>query len=153
VDVLLNTIEGTFRRQGLRLPYDRRLVKALDSACQARNAGRAFFAVDDDKRCHAAAYLVWDARSAYYLLGGADPDLRSSGAMSLLLWRAIQFAATVSSRFDFEGSMLEPVERFVRSFGAVQKPYFCIRGYSRRMRAAQSLRDLWDCAHGRGVVR
>jgi len=28
--------------------------------------------------------------------------------------------------FDFEGSMIEPVERFFRSFGAQRVPYFGI---------------------------
>ena len=54
----------------------------------------------------------------------ADPELSHSGATSYLTWEAIKFAATVTNTFDFEGSMLEPVERFVRAFGARQKPYF-----------------------------
>lgn len=57
---------------------------------------------------------------------GADPRYRSSGAASLTMWEAIKFAATVTKRFDFEGSMIEPIEQFFRSFGAVQKPYFTI---------------------------
>lgn|GEM_PF-4541022 len=52
--------------------------------------------------------------------------LRTSGASSLLLWEAIRFALQVAERFDFEGSMFEPIERFFRGFGAVQKPYFQI---------------------------
>jgi hypothetical protein len=43
-----------------------------------------FFAQDAEGRIHAALYLVWDASYAYYLLGGADPRLRGSGAQSLL---------------------------------------------------------------------
>ena len=62
-------------------------------------------------------------RSAYYLMGGGDPALRNSGATALVLWSAIQFAASVAPAFDFEGSMLEPVERFVRAFGARPESY------------------------------
>jgi hypothetical protein len=65
-------------------------------------------------------YLVWDAESAYSLMSGNDPRLRSSGAISLLRWEAIKFAREVTRRFDFEGSMLEPVERFFRAFGGRQ---------------------------------
>ena len=59
-------------------------------------------------------------QSAYDLMGGSDPSLRTSGAMSLLMWEAIKFAGQVTRRFDFEGSMLQPVERFFRAFGGRQ---------------------------------
>src|SRR5260370_7073664 len=85
-----------------------------------------FFAEGPEGRIHAAVYIIWDDRSAYYLMGAADPELRNSGATSLLLWEAIQFAATVTRSFDFEGSMIESIERFFRAFGAKQKPYFHI---------------------------
>ena len=74
-------------------------------------------------------------------MGGADPELRNSGATSLLMWEAIQFAATVTKKFDFEGSMIESVERFVRAFGARQIPYFQITRMSRRMKLLMTGRD------------
>jgi hypothetical protein len=69
------------------------------------------------------AYLVGDRRTTYYLMGGGDPQLRTSGAGSLLMWEAIRRARAVSQVFDFEGSMLRPVERFFRAFGGRQTPY------------------------------
>jgi hypothetical protein len=53
-------------------------------------------------------------------MSGNDPQLRHSGAVSLLRWEAIKFAGGVSRCFDFEGSMLQPVERFIRAFGGRQ---------------------------------
>jgi hypothetical protein len=69
---------------------------------------------------------VWDPESAYYLMAGSDPRLRSSGAINLLTWEAIRFAGQVTRRYDFEGSMLRLVERFIRTFGGrqVQFPRF-----------------------------
>ncbi|MNZ86002.1 hypothetical protein D3C78_1048120 [compost metagenome] len=84
-----------------------------------------FIAEDDQGRRHAGVYLIWDENSAYYLMGGGDPELRNSGATSLCMWEAIRFSATVTRRFDFEGSMLEPVEHFFRAFGAIQQPFSC----------------------------
>ncbi len=115
----------TFQRQNKTPSFSYELLQRVDSVCQTQNCRKIFFAADADK-IHAVLYLVWDAHSAYYLMGGADPALRSSGASSLLMWHAIQFAATVTRQFDFEGSMIEPIERFFRSFGAVQTPYFSI---------------------------
>lgn len=124
LDVFLDLNELTFARQGMSLPYSRDLVARLDHACAERNCRKIFFAKDVQGRVHAAAYIVWDEKAAYYLMAGSDPELRNSGAMSLVMWEAIQYSATVTQTFDFEGSMIEPVERFFRSFGAKQKPYF-----------------------------
>jgi hypothetical protein len=124
----------TFGRHGKRLPYSREYVRRLDAACVAHKARRMFFAEDAYKRVHAAAYIVWDKDSAYYLMGGIDPALRGSGGMSLVMWEAIKFASTVTRKFDFEGSMMEPVERFFRAFGARQVPYFQVTRISRRMK-------------------
>ena len=74
-------------------------------------------AVDDEGRTHAALFTVFDSKTAYYLAGGGDPDLRDSGAMTLLLWDSIQHASGFAEVFDFEGSMIPEIERFFRGFG------------------------------------
>jgi len=131
----------TFQRQGKQIPYSLEFLQRLDMTCIKHQARKIFFAEDAQGRIHAAIYIVWDENSAYYLMGGADPELRNSGATSLLMWEAIQFAATVTKKFDFEGSMIESVERFVRAFGARQIPYFQITRMSRRMKLLMTGRD------------
>jgi hypothetical protein len=69
-----------------------------------------------------------DASYAYYLLGGADPRLRSSGLQRLLFWEAIKLASGKNLKCDFEGSMIEPIERVFRTFGAAQVPYLQVYG-------------------------
>jgi Acetyltransferase (GNAT) domain len=132
----------TFQRQGKNLPYSRELVRNLDIACDHHQARQIFFAEDPQGRIHAAIYIVWDRNSAYYLMGGGDPELRNSGATSLLMWEAIKFAATVTKKFDFEGSIVEPIERFFRAFGGRQIPYFQISKTSRRMQLLLSGREM-----------
>lgn len=140
LDRFLDLNAQTFERQGLPLPYSRELVVRLDSACREHHCSKIFFAEDAQGRVHAAAYIVWDEQAAYYLMGGADPELRSSGATSLVLWEAIQFAAGVTRTFDFEGSMIESIERYFRAFGARQKPYCRVtKANSLRLRAALTL--------------
>lgn len=126
VEVFLTLNEKVFARQNMALPYTRDFVRRLDKAAAQNQARKIFIAEDEQGRHHAGVYLIWDDNTAYYLMGGGDPDLRNSGATSLCMWEAIQFAATVTKNFDFEGSMIEPVERFFRAFGAVQTPYFSI---------------------------
>lgn len=126
IDDFLAINTKTFERQNIELPYSISFIKNLDAACEAHNARKIFIAQDEQGKHHAGVYIIWDEQNAYYLMGGGDPELRSSGATSLCMWEAIQFAATVTKSFDFEGSMIEPVERFFRAFGAIQTPYFSI---------------------------
>ncbi|RTZ42586.1 GNAT family N-acetyltransferase [Candidimonas sp. SYP-B2681] len=115
-----------YQRQNKSLPYSENYITTLDKACATRKQRKIFMAQDEHGVLHAGVYLVWDDESAYYLMGGSDPERRSSGAMSLCLWEAIKFAGTVTQRFDFCGSMVQPIERFVRAFGGVQTPYFTV---------------------------
>jgi hypothetical protein len=133
LDAFLDVHGKTFDRQEMAMPYGRDLVERVDAACAERGRKKTLFAVDADGAVHAAAYVVWDAGSAYYLMGGADPALRNSGAGSFVLWEAVKFAATVAPAFDFEGSMIEPIERFFRAFGAEQRPYFHVTKTSSRL--------------------
>ncbi len=129
----------TFERQGVSAP-DRGRLERIDAACAARGARAMLFAGDDVGRVHAVAYVVWDRRTAYYLMGGGDPHLRTSGAASLLLWEAIRRAGAVCTVFDFEGSMLRPVERFFRAFGGRQTPYLRVSRATRTAAAALAVR-------------
>lgn len=116
-----------FERKGMKPLYSEKLLKNLDKVCAAKNARKIFIAEDKQGQRHAGVYLIWDENSAYYLMGGSDPVLRNSGATSLCMWEAIKFASTVTRSFDFEGSMVESIERFFSAFGAVQTPYFAVK--------------------------
>lgn len=126
LEVLLDMSRKSFERQGDRLHYSPELLKNIYEQARAHEAGACFAARDPEGRVHGAALLVWDHHRAYYLVGGGDPNLRSSGASSLLLWHLILFAAQRSEVFDFEGSMVPGVEHSFRSFGARQQSYHIV---------------------------
>jgi hypothetical protein len=149
LDTFLEVNAKTFARQGLPPPYPAELVARVDRACADRDARRVLFAQDAQGRLHAALYVVWDQHSAYYLMSGADPDLRTSGAQSLLAWEAIRHAGALGRSFDFEGSMIKPIERFFRSFGATQVPYLHVSREGRRGRLASGLQDALVAARTR----
>jgi hypothetical protein len=116
----------TFTRQGRQPLASDEVIYRLDAAC-CSNAGRKIFAgVDSQGRVHAAVYIVWADQTAYYLMGGSEPEFRASGAQMSALWEAVKFTSSVVRRFDFEGSMLPHVEHTFRGFGAKQLPYFSI---------------------------
>lgn len=143
IDDFLALNVQTFDRQGLAVPYSPAFVHQLDQSCASHEARQMFIAEDEQGQKHAGVYIIWDEQSAYYLMGGGDPKLRSSGATSLCMWEAIKFAATKTKSFDFEGSMIEPVERFFRAFGAIQTPYFSVsKTQSRALGAVRIARGL-----------
>lgn len=123
---LYHLIHKTFERQNLPVGFSLEFLERIAAACRLRNCCKILFAEDARGRLHSGLLLVWDQQMAYYLQGGNDPDLRNSGAASLLMWEAIQFAATVTQQFNFAGSMIPAIERYFRGFGAVQTPYFAI---------------------------
>jgi Acetyltransferase (GNAT) domain len=143
---LWNLSAMSFARSEREPAFSLELLQRVDAACQKNGAGKSLFARDATGRLHAAIYIVWDKHSAYYLIGGADQSLRSSGAMSLLMHEAIMHAATVSKRFDVQGCNTKPFEVFKRNFGGNLMTNLRVRGYSRKMRVAHAIRSLIDPA-------
>ena len=132
----------TFERQRKQIPYSFEFIENLDKTLAKMRQRKILFAVDSQGRIHAANYLVWDKYSAYDLMRGADPELRNSGAQSFLTWHAIKYASTVTRMFDFEGSMIEPVERFFRAFGGRQTPCYIAEKIAPSIKLAMALRNL-----------
>jgi lipid II:glycine glycyltransferase (peptidoglycan interpeptide bridge formation enzyme) len=122
----------TFERQNLEPPYTFEVIKEIIETAAERNCGKMFFAEDDDQKLHSGIFIIWDEDTVYYLLSGSDPNLRSSGSLSLLVWESIKIASAMEKSFDFEGSMIKPVESFVRGFATIQQPYLNIIKYNSR---------------------
>jgi len=146
-DALATTLLATRKK----MPFNPDLLQRIDKACLEQNQGRVFTAHDKAGRFVAGLLLVWDSGSAYYLLASSRPEARGSGAPSLLLWEAIQFASTVTNRFDFEGSQIESIERFFRGFGGRPVPYPQVERRSRRMNALLTAREMTH--HPRREIR
>lgn len=143
LDALLDVNEKTFKRQGMEVPYKRELVESIDDAVKAHAQRLVLIARDQNGRVHGGSYIVGDSRRVYLLINGGDPELRNSGAGTLLIWEAIKRFHSSTEIFDFEGSMIPGVEEFYRGFGASQVPYFSISGASTRLgKAALRLRPL-----------
>src|SRR5438445_69156 len=111
--------EGSVRRRARRRAADAGAGAAgrRRSASVARGARTILIAPDSDGRATAGGYFVHDRRTTYYLMGGISAELATPYAVPLLLWTAIEQAAGRGTAFDFEGSMLRPIELLVRGFG------------------------------------
>jgi Acetyltransferase (GNAT) domain len=134
-------LSKTYERQGIPTPHSLEELERLHGACTRRHAGAMLFARDEADQIHAVAWVVWDRHAAYYLLAGAEPELRTSGSSSLLMWEAITRAREVTDVFDFHGSMVQSVERFVRGFGGRQAPYLSVTRMGPAVRLALAARS------------
>lgn len=127
IDVLWNIMNKTFEAQGRKYPVPKDILEKIVTESENRECGCMLTAIDQQGNVHACSYFVYDKNVFYYLISGADPKYRSSGAQSLILWEAIQYAAEVSQVFDFEGSMIEGIETFFRRFGGEPVVYYEIQ--------------------------
>jgi hypothetical protein len=131
----------TAEHKGFGGAEGRAMLERIDAAAGSREARTILLARGEGGRVHAGAYLVHDSRYTYYLAGGTDPDLRTSGAGSLVVWAAIRLAAGRGLGFDFEGSMIQGVEKFFRAFGGEPAPYSVVRATpSRALRVVRPVR-------------
>ena len=126
VEAFLQIQAQTFARQGLRLKQDVNVLRRLIETSRSQQQGDLWGAYDAQGQLHAAAFVVWQAQSAYYIAGGGNPALRDAGAHSLGVWEAGRYGSAVSGRVDVGGGVVPGVERFFREFGAHQTPYFTI---------------------------
>jgi Acetyltransferase (GNAT) domain len=141
IDRFHSVLSRTYERQSIATPHSLPELERLAAACKERGAGTMLFARDDAGHVHAAVWVVWDRNGAYYLLAGAEPHLRTSGASSLLAWEAIARAGAYTDVFDFHGSMLQPVERFFRAFGAQQTMYLSVTRMNPALRLGLAARS------------
>ena len=93
------------------------LQRLYEQVCPAH--GEMLAAVDEAGECMAAAFLVWDEQTVYYLCCATPREHRQSGASAWLIWQALQrYGERGFSCFDFEGSMVRSIAFSYRRFGA-----------------------------------
>lgn len=142
-DVFYENHKMTLAKQGQRISYPYEVFLNLYRNGYSRNCAKTIAAYDCDGNMHAALFVVWDSNSAYDLISTIDPDFRTVGAASLLIKEIIGYVSKYVNKFDFEGSMIEPVERSFRQFGAIQTPYFAIsKTNSKLLKTYRFLQDL-----------
>jgi len=117
----------TYNRHNKQIPYSFKLVENVYKKCKEQQACKIFSAIDKNGDLIAASFLVYDYNTVYYLMGAINSDKKNLGGMDMVLYESIKFALLSGKKFDFEGSMVESIERYFRAFGAIQKPYFSIR--------------------------
>ena len=125
-EILIELIKQTYKKQNIAPPYDFEKLKKLTKKAVAKKAGKIYVVQDNNGNTHAASFTIWDKSTAYYVIQASQPKYLPEGGASLLVWHSINDAAAAGlSSFDFTGSMMPNIEKYIRSFGGtpVQRHY------------------------------
>lgn len=146
VEELLDACAGTFSRQaGAAVPNRAALQRVATAALNAGH-GEILGVRTPDGRLASAGLFVYDDRWTWNLANGRPAGIDATGAPTLLVWHAILGALARGTGFDFEGSMLRPVEQFVRGFGGTPVPYSVVTrstpAWRRRVARRRTLKRL-----------
>ncbi|MCW2956210.1 MAG: hypothetical protein JWO69_1079, partial [Thermoleophilia bacterium] len=115
VDDLLIACAATFERQQYDGVPGEVVLRRVATAALERGRGDVLVVRTADGALASAGLFVHDDRWTWNLANGhLDVDGGQRGAPTLLQWSAIEQALARGTGFDFEGSMLRPIERFVR---------------------------------------
>lgn len=134
-DAFFENHKATLAAQNTIPFYTRQYLQRIFAAGAEHGCGKSWQAIGANGEVHAAIYVAWDARAAYYLVSTIDPAYRNSGAATLLILTAIEHVSQYVDVFDFEGSTLPGVERSFRKLGAQLVPFSIIeRGSGLRYR-------------------
>lgn len=123
----LKLVKKTFERQGEQISFEASAIR-YNEALNSRGQCKSFVAKNRNDNAIGVVYIVWDEKRSYNLLSGYDHEEGHHGASSLAMWEAIKYTKNELglNEFDFEGSMIQPVERFFRKFGGKITPTYTV---------------------------
>lgn len=108
-------------------PLDYNMLQQLWNVLKDKGVGKAVEVRDNTGRLHAGLMYMSSNVKNIHIFSAMDPDMKNLGGMSLAIWHTIEQAGPDVRIHDFEGSMIEPVEKFFRGFGTKPVPYLQLR--------------------------
>jgi hypothetical protein len=119
--------------------YGTEVMRELVSAFVERKSGRLLGAYSPGGKLSATIGVVWDKHTMYYLLSSRVPNSQS-GAISLLVWIAIQEAIDRKLTFDFDGFSGLATFNLLNGFGGTLKQRLGVERVSTGYSIARTLK-------------
>lgn len=139
----LDMVQFTFSENQISHFFDRPMMSSLIQKSIDLNQGKIWAYYNENQQVIGAIYILEDDRKAYLLYTTKNQEGREKEAVACLIWHAIKDTIGRGKDFDFEGSMLEGVEKFFRGFGGEFVPYHEISKIDNvLLKVYQSLRSL-----------
>ena len=119
------------QERGKQIAYTREFLLVLDRKTTRLQQRQIIAIRNADNELLAAAFLVWDKHSMYYLIPCYREQYKDSGASALLVLEAIKLAREKGVAFDFEGSMIRGIAQHYKQFGSIATTYYSVERYYR----------------------
>jgi hypothetical protein len=127
--------EANLHRHGISMAPERERLQKILKAAVANEAGISLLCRTGCGDVAAAIFVAWDDQYCHYLLSTRNERITCNGAVSLLLWDALQLAGQMNRGFDFDGFNTHGAANFVRQFGARLVPRWKLLRAPRLVRA------------------
>lgn len=125
MEEIRSLVLATFTRQ--QKTVDRKGLDAILFRYATSTNSFAFTTYREDRPI-ATCFVVHDAKTAYYLLGGYCAEDRHHGAGAAAMFEAVRHAREIGLKaFDFEGSVIPAIERYFRGFGGQLTPFYTVQ--------------------------
>lgn len=115
--------------QGKQISYVREFLLVLERKTSRIQRSQIIAIRNAQNELLAAAFVVWDQHSMYYLIPCYSEQYKDSGAGALLVLEAIKLAKENGVAFDFEGSMIAGVANHYKQFGSTPTAYYSVEKY------------------------
>lgn len=136
----LQFYEANLQERSRKNAYGSGLMRELVNTLIEHNAGHLLGAYDSKGKLVAAIGLVWDKHAMYYLMSSREAGTHG-GAISLLIWTAIQQALQRNLTFDLDGFYSRGTCKFLEGFGGALKQRLCVERASTAFSLARVLRN------------
>lgn len=119
---------AALKKKGQNLAYPKAILRELILKAYLKKNGRIIYSVgvNNPDQILGAIFFVWDYKSVYSLVTAFDISHNNIASSSLLFYQIMKDFKNSGLIFDFEGSMVEQIERSYNKFGTIQVPYFRI---------------------------
>lgn len=117
------------QEKGKQISYVREFLLVLERKTNRLKQSQILAIRNADEELLAAAFLVWDSKSMYYLIPCYSEAYKDSGASALLVLETIKLAREKGVAFDFEGSMIRGVANHYKQFGSTRTVYYSVEKY------------------------
>lgn len=113
-------------KRNIKVSFEENKLFKLWKVLYPKNLIKAVEVTDDTGRFYSGIIYLKHRNKFIYLFGTVEEKFKDLGAMSLGIWHIIKNSEAGIDFHDFQGSMLETIEKFYRGFGASPVSYIQI---------------------------
>ncbi len=113
-----NLTKLSYAAQGVAVPFSQRVMSNLLTEALDKGVCKVLESYSNDGKLASSIWLVWDDLYVYYFLSGMDRSIRNNSSVVGLVDHAIEFTLKSNKTFNFYGSEVPGVARFMQGFGA-----------------------------------